>query len=130
MRVWIGIQKMLAHARRLDRFAFISAMSLSQVMPGRHSLGWLERDDQSQTSKVARDRSPCLSLAGFAKDTWLNFRKLASACDPGSAESWSPPSIDMPGTAVGMIEQCAFVEWRHEFLAEPAATASSVATRK
>ena len=73
VRVWIGIQKILAIPGVL-MLAFISAMSLSQVMPARHSLdgfNCIECLKHGERSRVGRT----FCLSGFAEDGF-HFRQL------------------------------------------------------
>ena len=98
VRVWIGIQKMLAIPGVL-MLAFISAMSLSQVMPARH---WLEGFSMHDCLKHGERRgigwlSACPALPNTVS-TSGSFRIMRSWICRILVASVT----DMPGTAVGI----------------------------
>ena len=98
VRVWIGIQKMFAMPGVL-MLAFISAISLSQVIPGRHCSGGLKRHDGFE-HRERRGIGRGFGLPGFAEYAFTSGIF-------GSMRSWIcrilvASVIDMPGTAVGM----------------------------
>src|SRR5258708_3044351 len=98
VRVWIGCQKMFAMPGVLI-LAFISAMILSHVMPGRHWPGGLKVTTVSNIESGAGsvDDSACPALP---KTVWTSGILLS--CRFCIWRTFVVSLIDMPGTAVGM----------------------------
>ena len=98
VRVWIGIQKMFAMPGVLI-LAFISASSLSQVIPLRHWSGGLSvttvSNIDSGAGSVGVSAWPALPNTVTASGIFCSCRSWICRIFVASA-------IDMPGTAVGM----------------------------
>src|SRR5262245_2476984 len=98
VRVWIGIQKMLA-IPGVFMLALTSARSLSQVIPFRHSLGGLSATRVSNidngAGSVGVSAWPALPKTVIASGIFFSCRSWIWRIFVASV-------IDIPGTAVGM----------------------------
>ena len=100
VRVWIGIQKMFAMPGVL-RLAFISASSLSQVIPCAPLLGRFQASTTVSTIESGAGSVGVSAWPALPK-TRHHFRELLCSMRSWICSIFVASAIDMPGIAVGM----------------------------
>ena len=100
VRVWIGIHHTFGMPGILDPLVHLPDRDRSQVMPGRHSIPWLEDDDHLRHAERRRVRRG--AGASHLAEDGSDLGDLLGARRSMSWMSSVASVIDIPGGAVGM----------------------------